>query len=160
MSVLIKAIGYKDRKNISELVRKFWADEKIVVHGVIFHTSMLPGFKAIKDGEIIGFIHYQIRGEEGEIITLASIKQEMGIGSALVAEVEKVARKSHCEVLSVTTTNDNLRALGFYQRRGFHLAALFPGQVDQSRRLKPTIPKIGDGNIPIRDELRLKKLLD
>ena len=160
MSVLIKLIEDEDRNKISELVREFWADEIIVVHGKVFQTRSLPGFLAIKDDEIIGSIHYQIRGEEGEIITLASIKQGMGIGSALVAEVEKVARKSHCKVLSVTTTNDNLRALGFYQRRGFHLAALFPGQVDQSRRLKPTIPKIGDGNIAIRDELRLEKLLD
>jgi len=59
------------------------------------------------------------------------------------------------------TTNDNLRALGFYQRRGFRLASLRPGAVDEARRtLKPEIPEIGDDGIPIRDELDLEMDLD
>ena len=31
------------------------------------------------------------------------------------------------------TTNDNLAALHFYQRRGFRLADLRPGAVDEAR---------------------------
>jgi hypothetical protein len=54
------------------------------------------------------------------------------------------------------TTNDNLRALRFYQRRGLRLAALYPGAVEESRRLKPSIPLIGENGIPIRDELELE----
>jgi hypothetical protein len=55
------------------------------------------------------------------------------------------------------TTNDNLHALGFYQRRGFHLNQVFPGRVDQARKIKPSIPEIGENGIPIRDEIRLEK---
>ena len=60
-----------------------------------------------------------------------------------------------CRKLTVVTTNDNVRALGFYQRRGFVLTALRTGAVEKSRRLKPEIPELGLFDIPIRDELEL-----
>jgi hypothetical protein len=57
----------------------------------------------------------------------------------------------------VVTTNDNLGALRFYQRRGFVLAALRPGAITEARRtLKPEISEIGADGIPIRDELELE----
>jgi hypothetical protein len=61
----------------------------------------------------------------------------------------------------VVTTNDNLDALRFYQRRGFRLAVLRPGAVDRSREsLKPGIPETGAGGIRLRDELELQMDLD
>jgi hypothetical protein len=58
----------------------------------------------------------------------------------------------------VITTNDNLDALRFYPRRGFRLAALYTGAVDESRaRLKPEIPTVGDHGIPLHDELELEQ---
>ena len=58
------------------------------------------------------------------------------------------------------TTNDNLDALRFYQRRGFCLAALHPGAIAAARAsLKPALPRVGNHEIPIRDELILEKLL-
>jgi hypothetical protein len=54
------------------------------------------------------------------------------------------------------TTNDNLGALRFYQRRGLRLVALHVGAVAESRRLKPSIPEVGHDGIPIRDELELE----
>jgi len=57
----------------------------------------------------------------------------------------------------VVTTNDNVDALRFYQLRGFRLAGLRPGAVDESReRLKPEIPAAGCHGIPLRDELELE----
>jgi ribosomal protein S18 acetylase RimI-like enzyme len=80
------------------------------------------------------------------------------VGSALIAEVEQIARRAGCTRLWLITTNDNVDALRFYQRRGFRLAALRPGAVDDSRtRLKPEIPDVGDHDIPIRDELELEQ---
>jgi hypothetical protein len=55
-----------------------------------------------------------------------------------------------CQLLTVTTTNDNLEALRFYQRRGFRLAAVDPGAVERGRRLKPEVPLLGNHGIPIR----------
>jgi hypothetical protein len=59
--------------------------------------------------------------------------------------------------LRVTTTNDNLDALRFYQKRGFQIVAVRPGAVDESRRVKPSIPVIGEHGIPIRDEIELER---
>ena len=156
MTFQIKAIQTQDHSEISETVKKLWGNEIIVVHGEIFNTSTLEGLKAILGEQIIGFLHYQIRKKECEILTLASLEERQGVGSALIDAVEIIASEQGCRMLSVTTTNDNLHALGFYQRRDFHLAALYPGIVNASRRVKPTIPEIGDNNIPIRDELHLK----
>ena len=58
------------------------------------------------------------------------------------------------------TTNDNVDALRFCRRRGFRLAELRAGAVDDSRaQLNPEIPAIGDHGIPLRDEIELERNL-
>jgi len=160
MTFQIDTITDSDREVISDLMNRFWGDDIVVVHGEVFESRDLSGYKAVMEDEIVGFLHFEIQGEECEIITLASLEEGIGIGSGLIAAVEAAARLSHCTILSLITTNDNLHALGFYQRRGFHFAALFPGQIDESRKLKPAIPEIGLHHIPIRDEIRLEKTLE
>ena len=60
----------------------------------------------------------------------------------------------------LVTTNDNVDALRFYQRRGLRISGLRIGAVDESRaRLKPQIPEIGAYGIPLRDEIELSKEL-
>jgi ribosomal protein S18 acetylase RimI-like enzyme len=82
-----------------------------------------------------------------------------GVGTALLQLVEQAAQQG-CGRLWLVTTNDNVDALRFYQRRGFRLAALRRGAVDDGRaRLKPEIPTVGDYGIPLRDELELDKPL-
>jgi ribosomal protein S18 acetylase RimI-like enzyme len=87
-------------------------------------------------------------------------QQWRGVGSALLQLVDQVATEQGCRRLWLITTNDNVDALRFYQRRGFRLAALHRGAVDDCRaRLKPEIPTVGDYGIPLRDELELDKQL-
>ena len=69
------------------------------------------------------------------------------------------ARERGCRRLFLITTNDNLRALAFYQKRGFELAALRRGALNESRKLKPSIPLIGENGIPLRDEIELEMSL-
>lgn len=57
--------------------------------------------------------------------------------------MEQVALENGCRVLRLTTTNDNLPALRFYQKRGFVLHRLLPGAVERSREIKPEIPLLG-----------------
>jgi GNAT superfamily N-acetyltransferase len=107
------------------------------------------------DGSLAGVLTYVVDGDSCEILTLHAADQWSGVGTALVAAVEGKARR-----LWLLTTNDNVDALRFYQRRGFRLAKLHPGGVDESRaRLKPEIPETGEYGIPIRDELILEKEL-
>ena len=73
--------------------------------------------------------------------------------------VVEEARKQNCKRVFLITTNDNMHALRFYQRRGFELVALYRDAVKESRRLKPSIPLTGFDDIPIRDEIELEKNL-
>jgi len=159
MTIHIHPIEKDDLSAIAAHVINLWGDTTLVAHSEVFRIQDLDGLKATHESNIVGFLHYQICGEECEIITLASLHEGIGIGTLLIDSVEKIARNNRCRLLSLITTNDNLHALGFYQRRGFYLAALFPGQIEHSRRLKQSIPSLGMGNIPIRDELRLEKIL-
>jgi N-acetylglutamate synthase-like GNAT family acetyltransferase len=106
---------------------------------------------------LVGALTYVVRDADCEVLTLHADDRRKGLGIALIAEVKKIARRAGCTRLWLITTNDNLDALRFYQRRGFRLAALHQGAVDDSRsRLKPEISAVGDYNIPIRDELELE----
>ena len=129
--------------------------EVVVTGGKARDASLLEGFVAEADGEPVGLATYETRGAECELVTLDSVREGIGAGSALLAAVANAAWKQGCRKLSVVTTNDNVRALGFYQRRGFVLVALRTRAVEKSRRLKPEIPELGLFDIPIRDELEL-----
>jgi hypothetical protein len=62
--------------------------------------------------------------------------------------------------LWLISTNDNLNALKFYQKRGFSLVKLYKNAVNETRKkIKPEIPLIGENGIPIRDEVELEILL-
>ena len=157
MSLKIKKIRDSDLDTVLEIVTRLWGDAIMVVHGDVFHIAEQPGLMAVLEDQIVGILHYQIGKGECEILSLASLIEGQGIGSTLLREIETIAQTAGCEKLSLITTNDNLHALGFYQRRGFHLAALYPGQVTRAREIKPSIPLVGDYNIPIQDELKLEK---
>ena len=97
--------------------------------------------------------------EQCEVLTLHASQRWHGAGTALIEAVEQLAARRGCARLWVITTNDNIDALRFYQRRGFQLAAVHRGAVDDSRRLKPEIPVTGAYGIPLRDEIELEKRL-
>jgi ribosomal protein S18 acetylase RimI-like enzyme len=111
-------------------------------------------------GDSQGVLTYVIDGDACEILTLHAEPRHSGAGTALLDAVERIAREAGCTHLWLITTNDNVDALRFYQRRGFRLAHVHAGAVDDARaRLKPGIPEIGDHGIPLRDEIELDLLL-
>jgi GNAT superfamily N-acetyltransferase len=153
---IIRATTEDDRSFIREFITHHWYGEAVVVHGEIFYPAELPGFIAIKDAETIGLVTFQIRKPICEIVTLDSLAENTGVGSGLIDAVKKTATESGCTRLTLVTTNDNLKALSFYQKRGFVLRAVYPGAVDKSREIKPSIPKLGENGIPIHDEIQLE----
>jgi GNAT superfamily N-acetyltransferase len=79
-----------------------------------------------------------------------------GIGSTLINAVKRHADQSGCHRLWLITTNDKLRALRFYYKRGVVLVAVHRNALDESRKIKPQIPFIGNDGIPLRDEIELE----
>ena len=104
-----------------------------------------------------GLLTYQLAGDTLEIVTLNAIERRVGIGTLLIEAAASTARHYRCREIRLTTTNDNVDALRFYQRRGFRLAELRPGAVDRSRQEKPQIPRTGDYGIPLHDEIDLTR---
>jgi GNAT superfamily N-acetyltransferase len=140
--------AFLDRHN-SERVARLDRLERPLDHPALF---------AIDGGTVVGVLTYILDGPAMEILTLHADRQWAGCGTALVRAAERIAAESHCDRIFVITTNDNVDALRFYQRRGFRLAELRPGAVDRSRAvLKPEMPAVGAYGIPLRDELVLDK---
>jgi len=140
-----------------EVFLRDWNALRVARRGVLVDSLDHPAVLAWSDGELTGVATYVIDGDSCELLTLYTASRLMGVGSALLAAVQDIARAAGCCCLWVVTTNDNLEALRFYQRRGFRLALLRPGAVDRSRELlKPEIPTSGAYGIPLRDELELE----
>jgi GNAT superfamily N-acetyltransferase len=156
MQFTIDPINPQDRAWIRSILSEHWGAVEVVSRGRLVSADQLPGFIAREEGTAVGLITYRIEDEQCEIITINSLVPGSGIGSALINAVRQEAIASGCRRLWLITTNDNLPALRFYQKRGFRLAAFYRDAIDNSRKIKPQIPLTGIDGIPIRDELELE----
>ena len=158
--ITIRPINADDQEWVAQFILEHWGSAMVVSRGVIHNPQNLPGFVALYKGEKVGLVTYDIVDERCEIVTLNSTHPSSGIGSSLINAVRKVATKSGCKRLWLITTNDNMHALRYYQKRGFILVAVHKNALEQSRKLKPEIPLIGEHGIPLRDELELEMMLN
>ena len=136
-----------------------WHSARIVTRGRVHQADELPGFVAELGGQLAGLVTYRLDAHECEIVSLDSLVQGRGIGAALIAAVRDAARAAGCARLWLITTNDNLSALRFYQKRGFTLVAVHRNALEVARRLKPEIALVGVDGIPLRDEIELEMTL-
>jgi GNAT superfamily N-acetyltransferase len=153
--ITIRPVNEGDRPMLAWLVAELWGSEVVAVHGNLLRPADLPGFIAERTRRVVGLITYQLVGDTLEIVTLNAIDRRAGIGTLLIEAAVEAARHFRCRDIRLTTTNDNVDALRFYQRRGFRLAELRPGAVDRSRQEKPQIPRAGEYGIPLHDEIDL-----
>jgi ribosomal protein S18 acetylase RimI-like enzyme len=153
--IRIRPVSDGDRPMLSWLVAELWGSEAVAVHGTVFQPAELAGFIAERSGRLTGLLTYHVAGDVLEIVTLNAIEPRVGIGTLLIEAAVGKARRCGGREIRLTTTNDNVDALRFYQRRGFRLAELRPGAVDRSRQEKPAIPTVGSYGIPLHDEIDL-----
>jgi ribosomal protein S18 acetylase RimI-like enzyme len=152
----IRPLVEDDRDWVERLVVERWGDSIVVGRGGSWNPVELPGFAALEGERCVGLVTYEIDGEACEIVTIDALEEGRGIGTALLDAVVPVARGAGCERVQLLTTNNNLRALAFYQKRGFRLVGLVPGAIDEERKLKPSIARVDGAGLPIRDELHLE----
>jgi GNAT superfamily N-acetyltransferase len=145
-----------DAKWIRSFLRARWNDTTQAVHGEPIDASALPALVA---GDYQGLATYRWNGRDAELVTINAVPAGAGAGSALIEALVTRLKAEGCTRLWVTTTNDNLSALRFYLRRGFRLAEVRPGAVDEARKLKQ-ISAVGQHGIPIHDEIELCRMLD
>jgi DNA-3-methyladenine glycosylase I len=154
-----RGIADDEREWLRGVLRERWGSEEIAGRGRLLPFDELHAMVAIDELVRLGVATYVLEGASAEIVTLDSFHEGHGIGSGLIEAVADAAREAGARELFVMTTNDNLRALRLYQRRGFHLHELRAGAVERARHLKPSIPMLGNDGIPIRDEIDLVRVL-
>ncbi len=155
----IKRISNETRDLVNQFFIDNWFSTDMSIRGKIIDGTKLDGFLLQEENTIIGLVTYTFFGDICEIVSLDSKRENIGIGSALLKEIEKIAIDNNCKKMRLITTNDNMRALQFYQKRGYCLTKLYPNAMEEVRKVKPNVPELGDNDIPLRDEIELEKQL-
>lgn len=150
-----------DREEVARFIERHWNSRAIMSRGKKYFPHLEHGFIERRDGQIVGLLTY--RTDENtcmEILTLNATLEGEGIGSSLMLSAIDRARQMGCEKIFLTTTNDRLKAIGFYQQLGFRMVAINTGVVDEARRAKPEIPLVGERGIPIHDEIVMELTIE
>ena len=159
--IILRAITENDRPWMSRIWLQWWLAPFVVSKaGKIHHIDDMAGFLAETHDKPIGLITYTIVDDECEITSLISLIEGRGIGAMLLQKLEDHARAQHCRRIWVITTNDNLQALGWYQKRGYRLVTVYRDAMNQVRQVKPELAILGMNDIPLRDMIELEKTLD
>ena len=156
--VLVREAADAERDAALDLFRRDFGRSGLVAFGQVMDLDAAPAIVADMDGEIGGALAYRLIEGGLHIVALATdpMWQRSGVGGYLVAEAELMARRLQIPRMIVATTNDNLPTLYFYQRRGYYVTEWIPNGV--AKYSKSTSLK-GFAGIPIRDEVRLEKIL-
>jgi len=149
-----------DRPRIVELADYFWGEIEIECFDRTYQVDALPAYVACDDDEIVGVASYAFEnenGDEGKAINLVMLNvlprwQGRGAARELIAAVIDLGRAEGANRVIVDTTNDDLPALGLYQRMGFTITEVLVGKlVEHHGGVEP-----GFAGIPVRDEIRLE----
>lgn len=157
--VLVRQAEPEDREPMLALFRRDFGRDAIIAFGALMPLQDHPAMVAEMKGEMAGALAYRLLPDAVHIVALATdpMWQRSGVASHLVAEVEVLARRHGVRKLLFATSNDNLPALYFYQRRGWVITEMVPGALVPHRT---TRGGVGFAGIAVRDEVRLAKTLD
>jgi N-acetylglutamate synthase-like GNAT family acetyltransferase len=148
---------HKENEAVLEII-KGWGSDIIVSRGKTYRAEDLDGILVYENSKIIGLGLYYIKNNECEIVLLETFVENKGIGTQIIEKIKTIAKANDCKRLWVITTNNNINALKFYQKRGFYLSNIYINAMEESRKLKPEIPLEYDG-IEIRDEIEFEMKL-
>ncbi|UQZ81844.1 Acetyltransferase (GNAT) family protein [Paenibacillus konkukensis] len=149
---------------LNETDRYPFQEDIVISRKQVHILQKLPGFIAVKtradnEAEVLGFIVYTIVHDECEVVSLKSTKEGVGIGTRLLELVRLKADERKCARVWLITTNENWKAIRFYQKRGFNMRGFYADAVQEARKHKPSIPLYSDEGIPIRHEIEFELLL-
>lgn len=156
MTSNLRRLTPADLPRLRQFWIEYWGSDEMIARGRLYLPEQLEGFVIEEENKWVGLITFLIEDDECEVTSLDSLRQGKGIGTRLTDKAIEEARARKCNRLFLITTNDNLHALGFYQKRGFEIVAIYRGAVNESRKRKPSIPLVGMNGIPLRDEIELE----
>jgi ribosomal protein S18 acetylase RimI-like enzyme len=155
--VFVRQAEPEDREPTLALFRRDFGRAAIVAFGEVMSLEDHPAIVAEMKGDLAGALAYRLLPEAFHVIALATdpMWQRSGVASYLIVEAELLTRRHGLDRLVFSTTNDNLPALYFYQRRGWTITDVAAGVMMQHA---PS-PHTGFAGIAVRDEIRLEKRL-
>lgn len=143
------------RPEINRYIREEWAGPLVATRGVLHDTSQAEGFAAVDQGELLGYALYAVENAQCEILVLHSLRENQGVGRALIQAVVGVAEENRCRRVWLITTNDNIHAIRYYQRAGFALAAVHIGGIKESAQAEALHPPAGERGHPHPARIRV-----
>ncbi len=155
----MRPIVPSDEDRVAAFLTARWGTRYIVLDRRAIDAARLPGFLVEAADGIGGLVTLMEEHDASEIVTLDAATRLAGIGTRLVEAAALRAKALDRAALKARTTNDNLDALRFYQRRGFRIAGIVPEAIVLERLTDPAIPEIGRHGIPLRDEIVLMRYL-
>ena len=153
-----KIVSEGEKSAVRKFVRRFWGEEKQLTFDRKFAVAELPAYVAKVRDCVKGFISFSPTSDALIVVALGVLPryQYCGLGSRLIKKVENEARRLGKGKLLVSTSNDDLPALGFYQSHGFQIYQVTPSVIAE----KHEKILVGIGGLPVKDELRLQKMLN
>lgn len=148
-----------DRSWLGDLWHSEWDGDVMISKGRTYHIWDLNALIAWDGDTRVGAATYHMGTDDCELLSINATVDGRGVGTALLNAFEETVRKAGRRRVWLITSNDNLDALRFYQRRGYRIVAVYPNAIDEARKVKPTIPTVGYYDIPIHDEIELEKWL-
>lgn len=154
--VIVRASAAADRAAITALFLRDVGRTTLIAFGEAVDIAGVPTVVVDMDGDLAGALAYRRHGDAVQIVALATDPewQRSGVGARLVDHVEGVAAATGAVQVAVTTSNDNLPALYFYQRRGYRLVEV---RLDAISAISGAVGAPGFAGIPMRDEFHLVK---
>ena len=160
--LLVRPIRDDERPELGRVATETWGSPIVVSREVAHDVRVLPAVVAEdpESGRWLGVASYRFEAGACEVVQLLALERGRGVGSALLATLASIARAGGAHRLWLTTTNDNLDAIRFYQRGGFRFVWIWRGAVTRARKIKPEIPLVGEFGISITDEIEMELALD
>ena len=148
----------KDNQAVSEII-KGWGSDILVSRGTIHKAQDLDRILAYGKEKIVGIGLYYIKND-CEIVLLETFIQNKGVGTQIIDKIKEIVKHKKCKRIWLVTTNSNINAIHFYQKRGFKISNIYIKAMEEARRIKPEIPKFAENGIEIRDEIEFEMILD
>jgi ribosomal protein S18 acetylase RimI-like enzyme len=143
-----------DQARIATLSNYFWGENEVESFGRSYQVDELPAYVTCDEDEIVGVASYALEGDETNLVALNVLPQWQGRGAArdLMAAVIKTMQAEGVKRIILSTTNDDLPALGLYQRLGFTITNVDVGKMIEHHGGE----ELGFAGIPVRDEIQME----